>query len=147
MKDFFKILVRFVPPYKKYLALNIFFNLLTAFLTLFSFALIIPILQMLFKIDDATYTFIEWGSGSIKDVAVNNFYYYTQVIIETYGQSVALATLAVVLVLMTALKTGSAYLSSFFMIPIRSGIVRDIRNTIYNKIISAHRLFFKREKG
>ena len=146
MKDFFKILVRFVPPYKKYLALNIFFNLLTAFLTLFSFALIIPILQMLFKIDDATYTFIEWGSGSIKDVAVNNFYYYTQVIIETYGQSVALATLAVVLVLMTALKTGSAYLSSFFMIPIRSGIVRDIRNTIYNKIISLPIGFFSSER-
>ena len=146
MKDFFKLLVRFVPPYKNYLVLNIFFNILTAFLTLFSFALIIPILQMLFKINDATYSFIEWGSGPIKDVAVNNFYYYTQVIIETHGQSVALATLAVVLVVMTALKTGSAYLSAFFMIPIRSGIVRDIRNTIYNKIINLPIGFFSSER-
>lgn len=146
MKDFFKILARFVPPYKKYLALNILFNLLTAFLTLFSFALIIPILQMLFKIDESTYTFIEWGNGSLKDVAVNNFYYYTQVIIENWGQSAALATLAVALVIMTALKTGAAYMSAFFMIPIRSGIVRDIRNTIYNKIVSLPIGFFSSER-
>ena len=73
MKELFKILTRFVPPYKKYLILNIFFNLLTAILTLFSFALIIPILQMLFKINEATYVFMEWGSGSMKDVVVNNF--------------------------------------------------------------------------
>ena len=136
MKDFFKILVRFVPPYKGYLALNILFNLLTAFLTLFSFALIIPILQMLFEINAETYSFMEWGSGSLKDTAINNFYYYTQVIIGTWGQSAALATLAVALVIMTGMKTGAAYLSAFFMIPIRSGIVRDIRNTIYNKIVS-----------
>src|SRR5574344_868667 len=102
MKEFYKILARFVPPYKKYLFLNIFFNLLTAFLTLFSFALIIPILQMLFKINSATYSFMEWGSGSLKDVAVNNFYYYTQGIISSSGASMALAFLAVALVVMTA---------------------------------------------
>ena len=146
MKEFFKILTRFVPPYKKYLILNIFFNLLTAFLTLFSFALIIPILQMLFKINDATYTFMEWSSGSIKDVAVNNFYYYVQIIIENWGQSVALATLAIALVVMTAFKTGSAYLSSYFLIPIRSGVVRDIRNAIYNKIVSLPIGFFSSER-
>lgn len=146
MKDFFKILARFVPPYKGYLALNIFFNLLTAFLTLFSFALIIPILQMLFEINSETYSFVEWGSGSLKDTAINNFYYYTQVIIGTWGQSAALATLAVALVIMTGLKTGAAYLSAFFMIPIRSGIVRDIRNTIYNKIVSLPIGFFSSER-
>ncbi len=146
MKDFFKILVRFVPPYKGYLALNILFNLLTAFLTLFSFALIIPILQMLFEINAETYSFMEWGSGSLKDTAINNFYYYTQVIIGTWGQSAALATLAVALVIMTGLKTGAAYLSAFFMIPIRSGIVRDIRNTIYNKIVSLPIGFFSSER-
>ena len=146
MKDLFKILVRFVPPYKGYLALNILFNLLTAFLTLFSFALIIPILQMLFEINAETYSFMEWGSGSLKDTAINNFYYYTQVIIGTWGQSAALATLAVALVIMTGLKTGAAYLSAFFMIPIRSGIVRDIRNTIYNKIVSLPIGFFSSER-
>ena len=146
MKAFFRILTRFVPPYKKYLILNIIFNLLTAFLTLFSFALIIPILQMLFKIETATYAFMDWGSASLKDVAVNNFYYYTQVIIENWGQSAALASLAVALVVMTALKTGAAYLSSYFLVPIRSGVVRDIRNIIYDKIVSLPIGFFTSER-
>lgn len=146
MKDFFKILARFVPPYKKYLILNIFFNFLTAFLTLFSFALIIPILQMLFKIEETTYTFMEWGNGSLKDVAINNFYYYVQFIIENWGQSIALALLAIALVLMTGLKVGSAYLSSYFLIPIRSGVVRDIRNAIYDKIVSLPIGFFSGER-
>ena len=146
MKELFKILTRFVPPYKKYLILNIFFNLLTAILTLFSFALIIPILQMLFKINEATYVFMEWGSGSLKDVVVNNFYYYVQMIIENWGQSVALASLAIALVVMTAFKTGAAYLSSYFLIPIRSGVVRDIRNLIYDKIVNLPIGFFTSEK-
>lgn len=146
MKELFKILTRFVPPYKKYLILNIFFNLLTAVLTLFSFALIIPILQMLFKINEATYVFMEWGSGSLKDVVVNNFYYYVQMIIENWGQSVALASLAIALVVMTAFKTGAAYLSSYFLIPIRSGVVRDIRNLIYEKIVNLPIGFFTSEK-
>ena len=146
MKELFKILTRFVPPYKKYLILNIFFNLLTAILTLFSFALIIPILQMLFKINEATYVFMEWGSGSMRDVVVNNFYYYVQMIIENWGQSVALASLAIALVVMTAFKTGAAYLSSYFLIPIRSGVVRDIRNLIYEKIVNLPIGFFTSEK-
>jgi subfamily B ATP-binding cassette protein MsbA len=146
MKEFFKILTRFVPPYKKFLALNILFNLLTAFLTLFSFALIIPILQMLFKINEASYVFMEWGSGSIKDVAVNNFYYYVQYIIETWGQSAALASLGIALVVMTGLKVGAAYLSSYFLIPIRSGVVRDIRNMIYDKIVNLPIGFFTTER-
>ena len=76
MKEFFKILRRFVPPYKKYLILNIFFNILAAFLTLFSFALIIPILEMLFQVKEAHYELMSMADGSLKDVAVNNFYYY-----------------------------------------------------------------------
>ena len=146
MKEFFKILYRFVPPYKKYLCLNVFFNILAAFLTLFSFALIIPILEMLFKIKQATYAFMPWGSASIKDVAINNFYYYTQVVIDSWGESYALAALAVMLVIMTALKTGSAYLSAFFMVPIRVGVVRDIRNTIYRKIMDLPMGFFTNER-
>lgn len=134
MKDFFALLRRFVPPYKKYLALNIFFNILSAFLTLFSFALIIPILEMLFKIKEGTYHYMSLADGSLKDVVVNNFYFYTQMAVERFGSVSTLAILAGALVVMTALKTGTAYLSSYFIIPLRSGIVRDIRNFVYDKI-------------
>lgn len=146
MKEFLKILRRFVPPYKKYLILNIIFNILSAFLTLFSFALIIPILEMLFKIKEATYTFMPIGSGSLKDVAVNNFYYYTQESITDFGPSATLALLAVTLVIMTALKTGAQYMSMYFMVPLRSGIVRDIRNFVYDKITTLPISFFTVER-
>ncbi len=143
MNDFFKIIKRFVPPYKKYLALNIIFNILAAFLTLFSFAFIVPILEMLFGIEEMAYTPMHTGDGnSLKDVAINNFYYYTQLMITDWGPSGALAGLAAMLVFMTALKTGATYLSSYFIIPMRSGIVRDIRNYMYNKIVSLPISFF-----
>lgn len=146
MKEFFKILRRFVPPYKKYLILNIIFNILSAVLTLFSFALIVPILEMLFKVKEATYTYMTLSEGSVKDVAFNNFYYYTQESIEHFGPSSTLALLAVALVIMTALKTGTAYLSSYFIIPLRSGIVRDIRNYVYDKITRLPIGFFTGER-
>ena len=146
MRKILKKLYRFVPAYKKDLVLNVSFNLLAAFLTLFSFALIIPILEMLFKINPATYSYMPLGSGSLKEVVVNDFYYYTQMVIEQWGQSMALAVLAVMLVVMTALKTGSAYLSAFFMVPIRAGVVRDIRNTIYHKIMELPLGFFTNER-
>ncbi len=129
------ILRRFVPPYKKYLILNIFFNILTTFLTLFSFAFIIPILEMLFGINETNYVFMDWGSDSFKTVVSNNFYYYTQVLISDWGKSGALAALAAMLVVMTGLKTGAAYMASYFIIPMRSGVVRDIRNYLYDKIV------------
>lgn len=142
MKDFFILLKRFVSPYKWNVIFNIIFNLLAAFMTLFSFAFIIPILQMLFKIDNSHYQLMEWGDASIKDVAINNFYYYTEFVIANHGASVALASLAVVLVIMTALKTGVIYLSSYFIIPMRNGIVRDIRRQMYDKILSLPIGFF-----
>ena len=146
MKGFWQLLVRFVPPYKRYIALNILFNLLAAFLTLFSFALIIPILEMLFGLNTNTYQFMPLGSASLQDVVVNDFYYGVQCIIERYGQSTALACIAAALVLMTGLKTGSSYLSFFYMIPIRTGVVRDIRNQIYDKITSLPLGFFSNER-
>ena len=146
MKGFWHLLRRFIPPYKKYIVLNVVFNLLAALLTLFSFMLIIPILQMLFGLNTETYSFMPWGSGSVATVAENNFYYYVQCIIERYGQSTALACIAAALVFMTALKTGSAYLSYFYMIPIRTGVVRDIRNQIYNKMLSLPLAFFSNER-
>lgn len=146
MKDFFILLRRFVTPYKWNVILNIVFNLLAAFMTLFSFAFIVPILQMLFQIDNTHYEYMMWGTGSFKDVAVNNFYYYTQVVIESHGASVALACLATLLVVMTLLKVGVTYLSSYFIIPMRNGIVRDIRNKMYDKIVSLPIGFFTSER-
>ncbi|MBR5332684.1 MAG: ABC transporter ATP-binding protein [Muribaculaceae bacterium] len=146
MKDFLLILKRFVAPYKKYVALNIIFNILAAFLTLFSFAIIVPILEMLFEIKQEVYTFIPWSEGSAKDVIVNNFYYYTQEILAQHGPSFTLAMLAVALVFMTLLKTGATYLSSYFIIPLRAGIVRDLRNCVYDKIVSLPIAFFTSER-
>lgn len=146
MKEFFRILGRFVAPYKKYVALNIIFNILAAFLTLFSFAIIVPILEMLFQIKQEVYTFIPWGSVSFKDALINNFYYYTQEILTQHGASFTLAMLAVALVFMTLLKTGATYLSSYFIIPLRAGIVRDLRNCVYDKIVSLPIAFFTSER-
>lgn len=146
MKDFVKILLRFVPPYRKYLLLNIVFNLLAAVLTLSSFALIIPILEMLFQINTATYSFMPLGTASLKEVAVNNFYYYTQESIASMGAASTLALLAAALVVMTALKTGATFLSSYFIVPLRSGIVRDLRNFMYRKITTLPIGFFTAER-
>ena len=146
MKDFFIVLRRFLPPYKKYLILNVVFNLLAAFLTLFSFALIIPILEMLFQLRSDVYQFMPVHWGNLREAAVNNFYYYTQWCIENFGQSTTLALLGALLVVMTALKCGSAYLASYFIIPMRSGVVRDIRNTIYDKVVSLPIGFFTNER-
>lgn len=146
MHEFLTILKRFVPPYKKYLFLNIFFNILAAFLTLFSFAVIIPILEMLFKVKEATYSFMPVGSASFKDVVINNFYYYTQQAIEHYGPSVTLALLAALLVVMTGLKTGVTFLASYFVIPMRNGIVRDIRNFVFDKMTVLPISFFTQER-
>ena len=146
MKDFWNLLRRFVPPYKKYLALNILFNILAAILTLFSFALIVPILEMLFGISEGHYEYMAMGAAGIKEVAVNNFYYYTQESILRLGQSRTLALLAAALVVMTALKTGATYMSANFIIPLRSGIVRDIRNYLYDKITRLPISFFTTER-
>ncbi len=146
MKELWSLFRRFVPPYKKYLFLNIAFNFLAAFLTLFSFAVIIPILEILFKIKEASYQYMDWGQGSLKDVVINNFYYYTQECIADWGPMGTLAAMAGLLVFMTMLKTGATYLSSFFVIPMRAGIVRDIRNFVYDKIVQLPIGYFTNER-
>ena len=146
MGQLMTLLRRFVPPYKKYLILNILFNFLSAALTLFSFAMVMPILEMLFQINDTHYAYMSLADGSLKDVAINNFYYYTQVCIEHWGPSATLALLGLLLVVSTGLKTGAAYLASYFMIPLRSGIVRDIRNAVYDKIVHLPIGFFTAER-
>ena len=142
MKGFFELLRRFVPPYKRQLVLNIIFNILAAFLTLFSFALIIPILEMLFGINTQEYAYTPWGTASLTTFVVNNFYYYVQCIIASSGKSVALACIAAALVVMTGLKTGSAYLAAYYMISLRTGVVRDLRAMIYNKMVTLPIGFF-----
>lgn len=107
MKDLYIMMRRFVPPYKKFVVLNIICNILSALLTLFSFMLIIPILEMLFKVREGVYEYMTLGGGnSVKDVFINNFYYYTQEAIADYGPATTLAMLAAALVFITALKTG-----------------------------------------
>lgn len=154
MKDFLRILKRFVPPYKKYLVGNILFNILSAILNLFSFALIIPILQILFKIDKGIYTYmpmaIDWGSwDSIKtlpEIWKNNFFWFVSDLIERDGGSFTLIVLGVFLVVMTFLKVASMYLAFYMMIPIRTGVVRDIRNQINRKITQLSLGFFSEER-
>lgn len=146
MKDFYMVLRRFLPPYRKYLVLNVVFNLLAAFLTLFSFALIIPILEMLFQINQARYELMPITWDNLREASMNNFYYYTQESIGRFGQSTTLGLLGLLLVVMTALKVGATYLGSYFLIPIRAGIIRDIRNTIYDKITRLPIGFFTNER-
>lgn len=147
MNQFLTILRRFVPPYKKYLILSIVFNVLAALLTLFSFALVIPILEMLFKINESTYHYMTLDSGaSLKDVIINDAYYYIQESISYFGSSTTLAFLGAALIIMTGLKTGATYLSLYFLVPLRTGIVRDIRNSMYDKIVHLPMAFFTSER-
>ena len=150
MKEFLQILRRFVPPYKKYLGLSILFNILSAVLNIFSFAALIPILQILFQVDGGIRVneYMHWNGdwGSIKEVATNNLYYYIQEFIVVHSASAALLVIGLFLAFMTFLKTGAYFLSSATIIPIRTGIVRDIRNQIYQKINSLSLGFFSEER-
>lgn len=146
MKDFIRLIRRFAAPYKWNIILSLLFNFLTAFLTIFSFAIIMPILRMLFGISTEHYHYMALSDASVEDVAVNNFYYYTQEAITTYGASATLALLAVALVVMTFLKTGATYMSEWFTIPMRAGVVRDIRDKMYAKIVSLPIGFFTGER-
>lgn len=148
MKEFIQILRRFVPPYKKYLVLTIFFNILSALLNIFSFMALIPILQILFKTEDATAatTLMDWGDGSLKDVMSNNANYYVAQMIADSSPTTVLMIIGVFLAFATMLKTGAYFLSSATIIPIRTGIVRDIRNQLYRKITSLPLGFFSDER-
>ena len=135
MKEFFKVLKRYIPPYKKSLILSLIFTFASAILNVFSFMIIIPILQILFKITDTSdVAFIPWSemnADNIKDVLLNNGNYYLNGFIESYGASTTLLLLGIFLIVMTLLKTASYFGSSAAIIPLRTGVVRDIRNQIY----------------
>ncbi len=148
MKGIFSIIKRFLPPYKKYVFLAFFFNIATALLTIVSFSAIIPILNILFNAGQADYSFMAWDTAgmSTMDVVQNNAYWYLTHLIEKHGSSNVLLILAVWLIITTMLKTGAAYFGSFFTVPIRTGVVRDIRNQINDKILVLPLRFFSEER-
>ena len=148
MKDFIVILKRFVPPYKKYLVLTIVFNILSALLNIFSFAALIPILQILFQTEDGERVteYMPMTFDNLKEAATNNVDYYVTMLIDSVGQTTTLLIIGLVLVVTTFLKTGMYFLSSAVVIPMRTGIVRDLRNTIYKKVTSLPMGFFTQER-
>jgi len=154
MKDFLRLLKRFVTPYKKYLGLSIGMNVLTALLSILNFSLVMPILQMLFKINTKVYNYIPFDFyffskeswSRLIDAVGNNFYWYISQIIEMQGPAYALLVLGVFFILATVLRTAAMYFAFYFMIPIRTGVVQDIRNQINDKIISLPLAFFSEER-
>lgn len=151
MKGFASLIKRFLYPYKKYVALNLFFNILSAILNVFSFALIVPILKVLFKIDETVYEYMPVDTSSLAamlntKVLTNNFYYHMTQLIEAEGASYALLMLGLFLIVMTLLKAASVFFSFFFIIPVRTGVVRDIRKQVNDKILSLPLGFFSNER-
>lgn len=149
MKEFIQVFRRFVPPYKRYLWASVLFNILSAVLNIFSFAALIPILNILFKVNQVQVTTLMPWPGAIKDlprVLANNANYYVQVMIDTYGSTTTLLLIGLFLAFMTFLKTAAYFLSSATIMPIRTGVVRDIRNQLYRKITSLSLGFFSEER-
>lgn len=148
MREFLNVLRRFVPPYKKYLILSIVFNLLSAVLNIFSFAALIPILQILFQTGDAqaATSWMAWDWGNVQEVLMNNLNYSVNLLIADYGQTTTLLFIGLFLALTTFLKTGAYFLSTATIVPIRTGVVRDIRNQLYRKINSLPLGFFSEER-
>ena len=148
MKEFLNVLRRFVPPYKKYLVLSVIFNILSAILNIFSFAALIPILQILFQTSDAetATSLMAWDWSNIQTVLMNNMNYYVNGLIAEWGQTTTLLFIGLFLAATTFLKTGAYFLSAATIIPIRTGVVRDIRNQAYQKITSLPLGFFSEER-
>ena len=156
MKDIFMLIRRFIAPYYKgYLSLAVLFNILSALLNLVAFALVMPILNILFQIEERVTTYIPFSSldlttqtgwSQMKEVVTNNFGYFVSQLIETEGASYTLIILGIYLVLMTLLKVGATYLGGFFLVPIRTGVVRDLRNQLNAKILALPLGFFSEER-
>ena len=148
MKDFIVILKRFVPPYKKYLILTIIFNILSAILNIFSFAALIPILQILFKTNGGVQVteLMPVTMDNLKEAVSNNADYYVTMLINRVGQTTTLLIIGLFLAFMTFFKTGMYYLSSAVVLPMRAGIVRDLRNHLYRKVTALPMGFFTQER-
>ena len=146
IKQFLSLARQFVPPYRKYLFSNLVLNLLAQVLNVFSFALLIPILQILFKVSDTQFEYMTLADGNIAEVIKNNFYYYMNHFIEVKGALWVLIMSGVILVVMTLLKTACYFGSSATLIPLRTGVVRDIRIKVYNKVMGLPLSFFSEER-
>ena len=146
MKAFWRVLKRFAAPYKKYLGGSLILNLLSAVFNIFSFALLIPILNILFKMDQTVYEFMPWNGMPSKEQLMNNFYYGVSQMIDRWGGSTALLILGLIFAGMTVLKTSCYFASSAVMIPLRTGIVRDIRVMVYNKLLSLPMGYYNKQK-
>ncbi len=146
MKEFYAVMGPYFARYKKYIAGALSMNIASALLNVVSFMSIMPILNILFQVDTKVYEYVEWGTGDLKETAVNNIYYYSQLLIAQYGPATTMLLLGLVLSLMTALKTGAYFGGSAFLMPLRTGIVRDIRSDIYRKILSLPLSFFSEER-
>ena len=148
MKEFLDILRRFVPPYKKYLILSVVFNILSAVLNIFSFAALIPILQILFQTSDAetATSLMAWDWTNIQEVLMNNMNFYVNGLIARWGQSTTLLFIGLFLAVTTFMKTGVYYLAAVSILPIRTGVVRDMRNQLYQKITALPMSFFSEER-
>lgn len=146
MKDFFHLMGKYFARYKRYIAGTFAMNILAALFNVFSFTVLLPILQILFKVNTERYRFIEWGTGDLLDTAKNNGYYYSQVMIDTYGPATTLLLLGLVLSVLTLLKTATYFGGSACLMPLRTGVVRDIRTDIYRKILHLPLSFFSEER-
>ena len=148
MKEFLKVLHRFLPPYKRYVVLSIVFNILSAVLNIFSFAAIIPILQILFQTGDAesATSVMAWDWGNVQEVLMNNMNFYVNGLIARWGQTTTLLLIGLFLAATTFLKTGVYYLAAVSILPIRTGVVRDMRNQLYRKVTSLPMGFFSEER-
>ncbi|MBO7279803.1 MAG: ABC transporter ATP-binding protein [Bacteroidaceae bacterium] len=150
MREFIKVLRRYIPPYKKYLVMSFVFTFLSAILNVFSFMVIIPILEILFKMKEAAVVdFIPWSEASfdnIQEVVMNNANYFLNHLIEVHGSSLTLLYLGFFLIFMTLLKTAAYFASSASIIPLRTGVVRDIRTQLYDKVVSLPLGFFSKER-
>ena len=150
MSNFFQLFRRFLPPYKKYVAASMLLNLFSTVLSLFSFAAIIPALQILFGIDNSAIAYVQWEwSDSLNQIfsaLKNNVFYAISQVVQQSGANVVLVYIGIFLAVMTLLKVGTAYLATYYIIPIRTGIVRDLRNKIYKKVVSLPLGFFSEEK-
>ena len=146
MKAFWRVLKRFAAPYRRYLGGSLILNLLSAIFNIFSFALLIPILNILFKMDQTVYEFMPWDGMPSKEQIMNNFYYGVSAMIDKWGGSTALLLLGLIFAGMTVLKTSCYFASSAVMIPLRTGIVRDIRVMVYNKLLSLPMGYYSKQK-
>ena len=147
LKQFLSIMARYLKPYRKYLAWSVVINFVTQWMNVFSFAVLIPILNILFKIDQAVYTYKPWTWDTLdKDLVINNAYAWVQELVTTHGAFLTLVYMGLALIIMTGVKTFGYFASSAIMIPLRTGVVRDIRIEVYEKVLRLPLSFFSEER-